>query len=593
MALLQLIGPLAISFPARTLPLERNSSFIATKKNPSCRASNNSNCQTISRRSANYQPSIWNHDYIQSLRSEYMEESYKEQSRILSEEVRVMLGKVENHLDQLEMIDVLQRLGVDYHFKNEIMNILDNIYNMDTSKRKKDLHATALEFRLLRQHGYDISTDVFIRFQDEAGSFKKDQFVDAEGMLSLYEASFHSWEDETILDEARDFTLEFLNESLTKNKCNHYLSLLISHALELPLHWRISRLEAHWFINVYGGKENMNPAILQLAILDFNIGQAIYQEELKYTSRWWKKIGLVEKLSFARDRLVESFIWTVGINFKPDFGKFRTVITKVNSLVTTIDDIYDVYGTLEELELFTEAIDKWDLNAIEILPSYMKICFLALYNFINDLAYETLRENGYYISPYLNKAWADICKSYLTEAKWYYNGYTPSFKEYTENAWISISAPVLLTYAPFLIPHSIKKEDLVYIEEYSNIVRFSAMISRLANDLASYKRENETGYVPKAVQCCMNETGASETEACEYIKSMMYTTWKKMNKEARYSSLPQNFIDTAVNIARMALCMYQHGDGNTFQDPEIRNHTLSLIIQPIPDLSVYRGIVKK
>lgn len=86
------------------------------------------------------------------------EESYKEQSRVLREEVRMMLCKVENHLDQLELIDVLQRLGVAYHFNNEIMNILDNIYNMGTFKRKKNLHATALEFRLLRQHGYNIST---------------------------------------------------------------------------------------------------------------------------------------------------------------------------------------------------------------------------------------------------------------------------------------------------------------------------------------------------------------------------------------------------------------------------------------------------
>lgn len=33
-------------------------------------------------------------------------------------------------------------------------------------------------------------------------------------------------------------------------------------------------------------------------------------------------------------------------------------MTIVNALVTTIDDIYDVYGTLEELELFTAMVDK-------------------------------------------------------------------------------------------------------------------------------------------------------------------------------------------------------------------------------------------
>jgi hypothetical protein len=33
----------------------------------------------------------------------------------------------------------------------------------------------------------------------------------------------------------------------------------------------------------------------------------------------------------------------------------------VNAFITIIDDIYDVHGTLEELELFTKAIDRLEL----------------------------------------------------------------------------------------------------------------------------------------------------------------------------------------------------------------------------------------
>jgi hypothetical protein len=84
--------------------------------------------------------------------------TYIEQSLILREEVRMVLNKLENEVDELEFIDVLQRLGVAYHFTNEIRNILDNIYNnAQTSKLKNNLHATAVKFRLLRQYGYDIS----------------------------------------------------------------------------------------------------------------------------------------------------------------------------------------------------------------------------------------------------------------------------------------------------------------------------------------------------------------------------------------------------------------------------------------------------
>lgn len=46
------------------------------------------------------------------------EEIYAKKLRVLREEVRMMFNKVENEneneVDQLEFIDVLQRLGVDY-----------------------------------------------------------------------------------------------------------------------------------------------------------------------------------------------------------------------------------------------------------------------------------------------------------------------------------------------------------------------------------------------------------------------------------------------------------------------------------------------
>ena len=53
---------------------------------------------------------------------------------------------------------------------------------------------------------------------------------------------------------------------------------------------------------------------------------------------------------------MENFLWTVGFIFEPQFSNCRRMLAKVNSLLTAIDDVYDVYGTLDELQLFTDAI---------------------------------------------------------------------------------------------------------------------------------------------------------------------------------------------------------------------------------------------
>ncbi|GKU94223.1 hypothetical protein SLEP1_g7749 [Rubroshorea leprosula] len=146
------------------------------------------------------------------------------------------------------------------------------------------------------------------------------------------------------------------------------------------------RMEARWFIEVYQRSPDMNPLLLDLAKLDFNMVQAIFQEDLKHASMWWKGTGLGKNLRFIRDRSMENFLWTTGVFFQPQYGYFRRMTTQVGSLITTIDDVYDVYGTLDELELFTDAIERWDINAIEQLPDYMKLCFFALHNSTNQIA---------------------------------------------------------------------------------------------------------------------------------------------------------------------------------------------------------------
>ena len=76
---------------------------------------------------------------------------------------------------------------------------------------------------------------------------------------------------------------------------------------------------------------------------------------------WWKDIDLAKKLKFARERLMECFIWNVGMVPKPQYSNCGTGLTKVAAFITTIDDKYNVYGTLDELELFIDAVERFVL----------------------------------------------------------------------------------------------------------------------------------------------------------------------------------------------------------------------------------------
>nr|QWQ79597.1 TPS39 [Juglans sigillata] len=362
-----------------------------------------SDSPVTTRRAANYQPALWKDDDILSLTSEYVGESYTRRADQLKAEVRIMFDKVVvDPLEKLELIDVLQKLGLSYHFEDEVKRTLEAIYNTihqagDICK-KENLYAISLEFRLLRQHGYSVPQEIFNIFMNEKRKFKASLCDDPKGLLYLFEASFLSIEGETILDEARAFATKQLEEYVDQN-----LSTFVGHALELPLHWRMLRSEARWFIDTYRREVGMNPVLLELAELDFNMVQAVHQQDVKRESRWWKSTGLGEKLGFARDRLMVNFLWTVGQSFQPHFGYGRRMITRVNCLITTIDDIYDVYGTLDELELFTDIIVRWDVNAIDQLPYYMQISFLTLNNFVNEMAFDILKEQELNVIQYLRK----------------------------------------------------------------------------------------------------------------------------------------------------------------------------------------------
>lgn len=156
--------------------------------------------------------------------------------------------------------------------------------------------------------------EIFKGVTDEKGNFKGHFHEFIIGMLNLYEASYHSVEEESILDDAREFTTKYLKENLEKISDENITSL-VRHSLDFPLHWMLPRVETTWFIEVYEKRSGMNPAVLELAKLDFNMVQAIYQQDMKNASRY---MGFTFTFS-ANNRIIYELSFTA-------IGRKKTVL---------------------------------------------------------------------------------------------------------------------------------------------------------------------------------------------------------------------------------------------------------------------------
>jgi hypothetical protein len=124
---------------------------------------------------------------------------------------------------------------------------------------------------------------VFEKFRSKDGRFIESLSSDLEGLLSLYEASHLGMHGENILEEGRDFCIKNLKSIMGKLDSN--AAKQVKQSLEIPLYWRVPRVEARDFIGIYQKDNTKNLTLLELAKLDYNLVQSVHQRELKELQR--------------------------------------------------------------------------------------------------------------------------------------------------------------------------------------------------------------------------------------------------------------------------------------------------------------------
>nr|AIG92847.1 sesquiterpene synthase 6 [Matricaria chamomilla var. recutita] len=545
--------------------------------------------QDVVRHTMNFSASIWGDQFLTYHEPEDLVIK-KQQVEQLKEEVKKELMAIkgsndpQQHIKLMELIDSVQRLGIAYHFEEEIEEALQHIHVTygEHWVDKENLQSVSLWFRLLRQQGFNVSSGVFKDYMDEKGNFKESLCNDAQGILALYEAAYMRVEGETRLDKALEFTKVHLDIISKDPSCDSYLRTRVHQALKQPLRRRLARIEALHYMPVYQQDSSHNEVLLKLAKVDFSVLQSMHKKELSHICKWWKDLDLQNKLPYVRDRVVEGYFWILSIYYEPQHARTRMFLMKTCMWLVVLDDTFDNYGTYEELEIFAQAVERWSISCMDMLPEYMKLIYQELVNLHVDMEESLEKEGKTYQIHYVKEMAKELVRNYLVEARWLKEGYMPTLEEY-----MSVSM-VTGTYGLMIARSYVGRDDIVtedtfkWVSSYPPIIKASCVIVRLMDDIVSHKEEQERGHVASSIECYSKESGATEEEACEYISSKVEDAWKVINRESlRPTAVPFPLLMPAINLARMCEVLYSVNDGFTHAEGDMKSYMKSYFVHPM------------
>ncbi|TVU42234.1 hypothetical protein EJB05_08627, partial [Eragrostis curvula] len=474
-----------------------------------------------------YAPSLWGNFFLTHepfTQKELL--SMKEKALVMKEEVRRILldtAASDDVAKKLELVDSLQRLGVGYHYRNEIDEVLRAVYD-DNHTGSDDLYVTSLRFYLLRKHGYAISSDVFVKFRDEEGNISSD---DVNALMMLYDAAHMSTPGEDILDNIITFNKSHLQSVARKNLETAEVEEA-RFTLETPRFRRVERVEARRFISVYEKKVERDDSILEFAKMDFNIVQAIYCTELKELTIWWEDFKSRTDMRFARDRMVEM----------------------------------------------------WDEKAPENLPENLRVFYNNLISNVKEIM-EKLKILKNENAEAVRKLVFHVAKSYHAEVEWRDENYIPaSVEEHLQISMPSIVAMQTGNHALVSLGDVTPMEAVEWAFNFPKIVRAVAIVARISNDIMSHEREQASEHMVSTVQTCMKQHGVTAEEAIEKLRVHVEKAWMEIVQGCLDQDYSIVLLEKLVNCARTIDFIYKREDAYTCSS-NLKDTITSLYVKSI------------
>ncbi|KAL5131211.1 (-)-germacrene D synthase [Glycine soja] len=420
--------------------------------------------------------------------------------------------------------------------------------------------------------------NVFYKFKDQTRNFSEKAANDIQGMLSLYEAAELRMHGEDILEEAHNFALVQLTESLT-TQLSPSMIAQVKHSLRRSLRKGLPRLEATYYMSFYEEDSSHDEKLLTFAKLDFNMLQELHQKEVNNVTRWWiKNLNVSTKLPFVRDRIAECYFWILGIYFEPQYSLARRITTKVIALCSVIDDMYDAYGTIDELELFTNAIERWDICCLDDLPEYMKVCYIEILNVYEEIEEEMRKQGKVYCIKYAKKEMKRLIKAHMAEARWLHCNHTPSIEEYMQVRNVSSGYSMVITIC-FVGMKDTTEEVLIWATSDPIIIGAASIICRLMDDIVGNEFEQERRHVASSIESYMKQHNTSRQDAINKLLEMVKSAWKDINEAClNPTEVPMNFLLRVVNLVRMIDVLYKDEDNYTNAGGLMKDYIKTLLV---------------
>ncbi|EOA37725.1 hypothetical protein CARUB_v10012477mg [Capsella rubella] len=556
---------------ARCLSFSKNSFpkkmvVVATRATPSI-----SDHEATNRPLFQFPPSLLDDRFLSLSKNDSEMES-------LGRNIEVLKARVSDKLvcldakGKIHLIHMLVSLGVAYHFEKQIEEFLKDAFEKveNITIGEEDIYSISVIFRVFRLYGHKLSSDVFNRFKEENGDFKKCLIDDVRGILSFYEASHFGTNTEEILDEAMQFThkhLELYVGGGTNADNEAHISELIRNVLYLSQQENAEVIVAREYIRFYEQEPHHDEMLLKFAKLNFKFMQLHYMQELQTVVRWWKELDLESKIpNYYRERVVECLFWATVVYMEPQYSTARIILAKCIVFLTILDDVYDAYCTLPEAIGFTESLERWEADAVDMLPDHLKVFLRSLIDFFQDLEGEVKSEGRLYNVQYAIDEIKRLFRADLALAKWARTGYTPNFDEYMEVGLVTGGVDCTAAVAFIGMGEIAGKEVYDWLRSRPKLIQTLDLKSRFRDDVVTYKDEMARGEIATGINCYMKQYGVTEEEAFLDFDRKVKHASKLMNEEYLKTNMPLKIARVAFNIGRLIDVNYKHGDGFTYME---------------------------